>query len=64
MSIINGVLKEELCGGGCSDKVRNFPSATVDDLNHHIILLLQKNLVISLFMLEQMTRTIQRLGKY
>ena len=23
-------------------KVRNFPCATVDDLNHHIILLLQK----------------------
>ena len=42
MSVINGVLKEELCGECCSDKVRNFPSATVDDLNHHIISLLQK----------------------
>ena len=41
-SIINGVLEEGLCGGGRNVKVRNFPGATVDDLNHHIIPLLQK----------------------
>ena len=43
-SIINGALEEGLCGGGRSVKVRNFPCATVDDLNHHIIPLLQKKL--------------------
>ena len=41
-SIINGVLEEELCGGGHNVKVRNFPSATVDDLNNHIIPLTPK----------------------
>ena len=41
-SIIHGVLEEVLCGGGRNGKLRNFPGATVDDLNHHIILLLQK----------------------
>ena len=41
-SIINGVLEEGLCGGAQNVKVRNFPGATVDDLNHHIIPLLQK----------------------
>ena len=41
-SIINGVLEEGFCGGGRNAKVRNFPGATVDDLNHHIIPLLQK----------------------
>ena len=40
-SIINGVL-EGLCVGNRNVKVRNFPGATVDDLNHHIIPLLQK----------------------
>ena len=45
-SIINGVLEEGLCGGGRNVKVRNFPGATVDNLNHHIIPLLQKSLVI------------------
>ena len=63
-SIINGVLEEGSCGGGRNVKVRDFPGATVDDSNHHIIPLLQKSLVISLFMLEQMTRTIQHPGKY
>ena len=46
-SIINGVLEEGWCRGGQIDKVRNFPRATVDDLNHHIIPLLQKSLVTS-----------------
>ena len=46
-SIINGVLEEGLCGGGRNVKVINFPGATVDDLNHHIIPLLQKRLVTS-----------------
>ena len=41
-SIINGVLEERLCGGGRNIKVRSFPGATVDDLNHYIIPLLQK----------------------
>ena len=41
-SIINGVL-EGLCRGGCNVKVRNFLGVTVDDLNEHIIPLLQKN---------------------
>ena len=41
-SIINGVLEEGLCGGGQNVKVRNFSGAMVDDLNHHIISLLQK----------------------
>ena len=41
-SIINGVLEEGLCRGGRNVQVRNFPEATVDDLNHHIIPLLQK----------------------
>ena len=41
-SIIHGALEEGLCGGGLNGKLRNFPGATVDDLNHHIILLLQK----------------------
>ena len=41
-SIINGVLEKGLCGGGHSVKVTNFSDATVDDLNHHIIPLLQK----------------------
>ena len=41
-SIINSVLEEGLCGGGPNVKVRNFPGATLDDLNHHIISLLQK----------------------
>ena len=41
-SIINGVLEEGLYGGGGNVKVRNFPGATVDDFNHHIIPLLQK----------------------
>ena len=41
-SIINGVLEEGLCGGGRNIKVRNFPDPTVDDMNHHIIPLLQK----------------------
>ena len=41
-SIINGVLEEGLCRGGRNVKVRNFSGVTVDDLNHHIILLLQK----------------------
>ena len=41
-SIINGVVEEELCGGGQNVKFRNFSGATADDLNHHIILLLQK----------------------
>ena len=40
-AIINGVL-EGLCSGGRNGKVRNFPGATVDGLNHHIIPLLQK----------------------
>ena len=42
-SIISGVLEEGLCGGGRNVKVRNFPGTTVDDLNHHIIPLLQEN---------------------
>ena len=46
-SIINGALEEGLCRGGRIDKVRNFPRATDDDLNHHIIPLLQKSLVTS-----------------
>ena len=41
-SIINGVLVEGLCEGGCNVKVRNFPGVTVDDLNDHIIPLLRK----------------------
>ena len=40
--IINGVLEEGLCGIGCNVMVRNFPGATVDYLNHHIIPVLQK----------------------
>ena len=40
-AIINGVL-EGLSSGGRNGKVRNFPGATVDGLNHHIIPLLQK----------------------
>ena len=39
-SMINVVLEEGWCGGGWNVKVRNFPGATVDDLNHHIIRLL------------------------
>ena len=46
-SIVNGVLEQGLCEGGRKVKVRNFPGATVDDLNHHIITLLQKSLIIS-----------------
>ena len=46
-SIINGVLEEGLCGEGRNVKVINFSGATVDDLNHHIIPLLQKSLVTS-----------------
>ena len=45
-SIINGVLEEGLCGEGRNVKVRHFPGAMVDNLNHHIIPLLQKSLVI------------------
>ena len=41
-SIINSVLEEELCGGSRNVKFKNFPGATVDDLNQHIIPLLQK----------------------
>ena len=41
-SIINGVLEEGLCGAGRNVKVRKFPGAAVDNLNHHIIPLLQK----------------------
>ena len=41
-SIINGILEKGLCGGGRNIKVRNFPGATVDDLNHDIIPLLEK----------------------
>ena len=41
-SIINGALEEGLCGEGRNVKVINFPGATVHNLNHHIILLLQK----------------------
>ena len=42
-SIINSVLEQGLCGGGKvqNGKVRNFPGTTADDLNHHIIPLLQ-----------------------
>ena len=42
-SIINSVLEQGLCGGGKvqNGKVRNFPGTTTDDLNHHIIPLLQ-----------------------
>ena len=43
-SIINGVLEEGLCGGDRNIKVRNFPGATVDDSNHHIIPLHQEKL--------------------
>ena len=39
---INGVLQEGLCRGGRNVKVRNFPGAAADDLNHHIIPLLQQ----------------------
>ena len=39
-SIINSILVEGFCGGGPNVKVRNFPGATVDDLNHYIIPLL------------------------
>ena len=46
-SAITGVLENELCGGGRNIKVRNFAGATVDDLNHYIIPLLKKRLVIS-----------------
>ena len=46
-SAITGVLENELCGGGRNVKVRNFAGATVDDLNHYIIPLLKKRLVIS-----------------
>ena len=42
VSIIIGVLEEGLCGGDCNVKVRNFPVATVDYFNHHIIPLIQK----------------------
>ena len=35
-------IEKGLCGGGRNNKLRNFPSATVDDLNHRIIWLLQK----------------------
>ena len=45
-SIINGVL-EGLCVGNRNVKVRNFPGATVDDLNHHIIPYSKKSLVTS-----------------
>ena len=41
-SIINGVLEEGLRGEGQNVKVRSFPGATVDDLNHYVIPLLQK----------------------
>ena len=47
VSHINGVLEEGLCGGDQNFKVKNFPVAAVDDLNHHIIPLLKKCLVIS-----------------
>ena len=40
-SIINGALEEGLCAGGRNVKIRKFSGATVDDLNHHIIPLLQ-----------------------
>ena len=42
VSHINGVLEEGLCGVDQNFKVKNF-----DDLNHHIIPLLKKCLVIS-----------------
>ena len=42
VSHINRVLEEGLCGGDQNVKVKNFPVATVDDLNHHIIPLLKK----------------------
>ena len=45
---MNGVLEEGLCGGCHHVKVRNFPGATIDDLNHCIIPLLQKKPTISL----------------
>ena len=35
-------MEEGLCGGGRKVKFRNFPVATVNDLNHDIIQLLQK----------------------
>ena len=41
-SIINCVLEEGLCGRGQNVKVRSFPGARIDDLNHHIIPLLQR----------------------
>ena len=41
-SIIIGVLEEGLRGKGQNVKVRSFPGATVDDLNHYVIPLLQK----------------------
>ena len=41
-SIINSVSEEGLCRGGRNVKVRNFSGVSVDYLNHHIILLLQK----------------------
>ena len=50
-SIINGALEEGLCGEARNVKVRNFPGATDDNLNHHIITIsfcyVQKSLVTS-----------------
>ena len=43
-SILNGTMQERLCRKGYAAKAHNFRRATVDDMKHHVMPLLRKEL--------------------
>ena len=43
-SIINGIREERLSGKNGVVKVRNFPGATIEDMQHNLVPILEKNL--------------------
>ena len=43
-SIINGICEERLSGKNGVVKVRNFPGATIEDINHNPVPILERNL--------------------
>ena len=42
-SIINGILEERLSGKNGAVKVRNFPGATIEDMQHNLVPMLERN---------------------
>ena len=63
-SIINGIMEEKFCGKGRNVKVRHFPGSNVDDMNHHIVPILQKKPSHLIFMWEQMMHHRQHREKF